>query len=111
MSKPTRILGIAGSLRKKSYNRAALRAAADLLPDGASLDIFDLDLIPPLNPEFEQIPPAPVVELKAHIREADAILFATPSTTTPFQACSRMQLTGLQDHAQIHLLKANPSPS
>ena len=46
MTTPIRILGIAGSLRRDSYNRAALRAAAQLVPADASLDIFDLDGIP-----------------------------------------------------------------
>ena len=32
MSSPLTILGIAGSLRKNSYNRAALRAAQELTP-------------------------------------------------------------------------------
>jgi chromate reductase len=43
-----RILGIAGSLRRRSYNRAALRAATQLAPDGAIVDIFELDGIPVL---------------------------------------------------------------
>jgi len=46
MSKPIRILGIAGSLRRQSYNRAALRAATQLAPEGATIDIFALDGIP-----------------------------------------------------------------
>lgn len=78
MSEPIRILGIAGSLRKKSYNRAALNAAADLLPEGATLEIFDIDGLPGFNEEDEQNPQAKIVELKQKIRDADAILFATP---------------------------------
>jgi NAD(P)H-dependent FMN reductase len=39
----TTILGIAGSLRRASYNRAALRAAQPLVPEGATLEIFELD--------------------------------------------------------------------
>ena len=78
MSKPVRILGIAGSLRRESYNRAALRAAAQLLPQDATLDIFELDGIPGFNQDEEQNPPAKVVELKRRIREADAVLFVTP---------------------------------
>lgn len=78
MSKVVRILGIAGSLRRESYNRAALRAAAELAPDGASIEIFELDGIPGFNQDDEQNPPAKVVELKQRIREADAILFVTP---------------------------------
>jgi chromate reductase len=46
MSKPVHILGIAGSLRRASYNRAALRAATQLVPEGATLDVFGLDGIP-----------------------------------------------------------------
>ena len=78
MADPLKILGIAGSLRKASYNRGALRAAQQLCPDGAKLEIFELDGIPPFNQDEEQKPPARVVELKKRIREADAILFVTP---------------------------------
>ena len=39
---PVSILGIPGSLRKASYNKAALRAAQELLPDGVTLAILDL---------------------------------------------------------------------
>ena len=73
-----RILGIAGSLRKASYNRAALRAAAELLPADTTLETFDLEGIPPFSEDIERTPPSRVVELKAKIREADAILIATP---------------------------------
>jgi chromate reductase len=73
-----KILGIAGSLRKESYNRGLLRAAAQLLPTGVTLDTFELNGIPVFNQDEEQNPPAKVVELKAKIRAADGILFATP---------------------------------
>jgi chromate reductase len=78
MNNPIRILGIAGSLRRQSYNRGALAAATKLVPEGASIEIFDLDGIPGFNQDDEKNPPAKVVELKSHIREADAILFVTP---------------------------------
>jgi len=78
MSKPIRILGIAGSLRRDSYNRAALRAATALVPEGATLETFELDGIPIFNQDEDQNPPAKVAELKRRIREADAILFVTP---------------------------------
>ena len=78
MSTPVRILGIAGSLRRQSYNRGALRAATELAPEGATIDIFELDGIPGFNQDEEQNPPAKVTELKRRIREADAILFVTP---------------------------------
>jgi chromate reductase len=78
MRKTVRILGIAGSLRRNSYNRAALRAATQLAPEGAAVDIFEIDGIPPFNQDDEQDPPAKIVELKRCIREADAVLFVTP---------------------------------
>ena len=78
MNQPVRILGIAGSLRRKSYNRAALRAAQQLVPQDAVLDIFELDGIPVFSEDDERQPPVKIVELKKRIREADAILFVTP---------------------------------
>lgn len=78
MSSPIRILGIAGSLRRASYNRAALRAATQLVPQDATLNTFELDGIPGFNQDEEQNPPAQVSALKQRVREADAILFVTP---------------------------------
>ncbi|HUO88039.1 MAG TPA: NAD(P)H-dependent oxidoreductase [Rhizomicrobium sp.] len=72
------ILGIAGSLRRGSHNRALLRAAQSLAPEGTRLEIADIDGIPLFNQDLERQPPAAVVDLKARIRAADAILFATP---------------------------------
>ena len=78
MNDSVKILGIAGSLRKGSYNRAALRAAQKLVPDNARLEIFELDGIPPFNQDLEMQPPQAVSELKNKVRSADAILFVTP---------------------------------
>jgi chromate reductase len=73
-----RILGIAGSLRRGSYNRAALRAATLLAPDGVEVDTLELAEIPIFNQDNERNAPAPVLELKRRIRAADAILMVTP---------------------------------
>jgi chromate reductase len=75
---PLTVLGIAGSLRRASYNRALLLAAQELAPEGVTLDTFDLIAIPPYNFDDEAVLPAPVAALKARIRAADAILIATP---------------------------------
>lgn len=72
------ILGIPGSLRRASYNRAALRAAEQLVPEGARIEVFELEGIPPFNQDEESHPPVRVSLLKARIRAADAILFVTP---------------------------------
>jgi chromate reductase len=73
-----KILGFAGSLRKGSYNRALLRAAGELLPEGVTMETFDITGIPLFNQDLEMDPPAAVKEFKAKIREADAILIVTP---------------------------------
>jgi chromate reductase, NAD(P)H dehydrogenase (quinone) len=78
VEKPIRILGIAGSLRQKLFNRAALRAAQQLVPQDAVLDVFELDGIPAFSEDEERQPPPKVVDFKKRIREADAILFVTP---------------------------------
>ena len=78
MSTPITILGIAGSLRKASINRGALRAAQQLAPADAKIESFDLDDIPVFNQDEDQRPPERVTQFKAKIRAADAILFCTP---------------------------------
>ncbi|MEM2110505.1 MAG: NAD(P)H-dependent oxidoreductase [Candidatus Bathyarchaeia archaeon] len=78
MSNQINILGFAGSLRKNSYNKALLRAATELLPKDAKLEIFELEGIPPFNQDLETQMPEKVKEFKAKIKTADAILIATP---------------------------------
>ena len=78
MSKPLVILGIAGSLRRDSFNRRALSAAQQLAPEGARIDVADIEGLPGFNQDLEGEPPAKVSELKRQIRDADAILFVTP---------------------------------
>ena len=73
-----KILGIAGSLRRGSYNRSALRAAVQLVPEGAQLETFELDNIPPFNSDLERELPCSVRAFKAAIKTADAILIVTP---------------------------------
>lgn len=76
------VLGIAGSLRKGSYNRALLRAARELAPEGMNIHIFDnqtLSLIPTYNEDVrQQGEPETVEKLKHEISQADALLFAIP---------------------------------
>ena len=78
MGELIKILGFAGSLRKESYNRSALRAAVKLAPRGVQLDTFELDNIPPFNQDHERELPQAVRAFKAAIKAADAILIVTP---------------------------------
>src|SRR5271169_5569843 len=74
-----KILGIAGSLRRGSYNAAALRAAQELAPAGMTIDIFDIAAIPLYNEDVKAqgFPPV-VADLRARIKAADGVLLATP---------------------------------
>ncbi len=73
------VLGISGSLRKASYNTAALRTAQALAPAGMTIEIFDLAPLPLYNEDVKAIGFPPVVqELRAKIKAADALLFACP---------------------------------
>ena len=78
MADPITILGIAGSLRKDSYNKAALRAAQQLCPQGAKLEIYDIAGLPLFNQDEERNPNPKVADFKARIRAADAIFISTP---------------------------------
>lgn len=78
MDKQITILGFAGSLRRGSYNKALLRAALELSPEEAKLEIFDLEGIPPYNMDLEDRMPERVKEFKEKIKTSDAILIASP---------------------------------
>ncbi|HZR45315.1 MAG TPA: NADPH-dependent FMN reductase [Candidatus Manganitrophaceae bacterium] len=80
LAAPLKIFGIAGSLRKGSFNRALLNAAIDVAPKGVAIRVFDrLAEIPPFNADVEAAgDPEPVAALKSAIRGADALLIASP---------------------------------
>jgi len=75
-----RILGISGSLRRGSHNRALLRAAAASLPPGATLEVWDdLAALPAYDEDLDRDPvPEPVAALRRAIADADVVLIATP---------------------------------
>jgi chromate reductase, NAD(P)H dehydrogenase (quinone) len=72
------ILGIAGSLRKESWNKGALRAAKALCPEGAKLEMYDIAGLPLFNQDEEKNPTPAVTDFKKAVRAADAILISTP---------------------------------
>ncbi|HEX5263303.1 MAG TPA: NADPH-dependent FMN reductase [Phenylobacterium sp.] len=78
-SPAVRVLGLAGSLRQGSYNRALLRAAQGMTPAGMTLEAFDLIEVPLYNGDVEaKGDPAAVAAMKDAMRAADAVLFVTP---------------------------------
>jgi chromate reductase len=74
-----RLLAVSGSLRRDSHNSRLLRAAAQQLPPGVELELYaGLKQIPPFDEDDEVAPAPEVLEWRAAIDAADAVLFATP---------------------------------
>ncbi len=79
MAEIIKILAFTGSLRQGSYNKAALRAAQKLAPEGVAVEIIDLAGLPFFNEDLEsEGVPVVVEEFKARIIAADALLICTP---------------------------------
>ena len=80
MNTTIKILGISGSLRRGSHNTAALRAAAEIAPDGVEIDIIDLNGLPMFNPdtEAETLQDPAVAGFRRAVADADGLLIATP---------------------------------
>jgi len=73
------LLLVSGSTRAASTNTATLRTAASLSVAGVTTTLYDgLTLLPAFNPDDEDLLPAAVVELRAAVRRADAVIFCTP---------------------------------
>lgn len=74
------IIGISGSLRRGSFNTALLHAAAELAPEGCTVEIVSIKGIPLYDGDVEATEGVPeVVErLKDRIASADGLLLATP---------------------------------
>lgn len=78
--RPVKVVGIAGSLRKGSYNRALLDAAVELAPDNMEIEVLDIAPVPMYNADLDNDDDRPeaVRRLKQAVGEAEAILFVTP---------------------------------
>ena len=75
----TKVVGISGSLRSDSHNTRLLRAAAELLPPGAELDLVAIGDLQLYNEDLDTHPaPASVQRLRDAISSADAIVISTP---------------------------------
>ena len=79
MDDTLQVLGIAGSLRDDSYNRALLEAAQRLSGTDMNITLIDIGDLPHFDADVEAAgDPEPVTEFKQAIRSADALLIATP---------------------------------
>ena len=77
---PIRVLAIAGSLRRASWNRRLIDAAAALAPAGVHVEPYDIGDVPLYDADLDtdETRPEAVRRLKQAIADADAVLFATP---------------------------------
>jgi chromate reductase len=78
-SRPIRVLGIVGSLRRESYNRRLVEAARQLT-ESMTIEPASLAGIPIYNPDtdVDGTRPGDVERLKVAIADADALLISTP---------------------------------
>ena len=115
-----RITGIAGSLRRESFNRKLLHAAEHEMPHGAELTVWDgLGAVPPFSEDLEAAPaPAGMTDLRQVIAEADGLLFATPeyNESVPGQLknaidwASRPPRGGVLQGKPAAVISASPTP-
>jgi chromate reductase len=107
-----RILGISGSLRRDSHNTALLRAAAELLPRGVELELFDgLKAVPPYDAD-DDVPghhDAAVVALKDAVEGADALLIATPEYSHSIPGVLKNALDWVSRPARDNVLQGKPA--
>ncbi len=87
MDKTIRILGIAGSLRQQSYNRGTLRAAVELTPEGAEIEIFELGGIPGFNQAKNRIRPKKSWNSNAKSARLTPFCLLRRNTIIQFRAC------------------------
>ena len=78
LEKTLKILGIVGSLRLGSFNKALMRAAIELAPEDSVINVFNIASIPPFNQDLENQPAEVVKNFKSEIKASDALLIVTP---------------------------------
>lgn len=104
-----RILGISGSLRRDSHNTRLLRAAAELLPPGAELEVWEqLRDVPPFDEDHESDPAPAVLALREAVEEADAVLFVTPEYNAGIPGQLKNAVDWLSRPYPDNALKAKP---
>jgi chromate reductase len=104
-----KVLGISGSLRRDSHNTKVLRAAAELLPTGVELELWDgLQDVPPYNEDDEARPPAAVTHLRETIAGADALLISTPEYNSSFPGALKNALDWASRPRETAALRNKP---
>ena len=105
-----RVLGLCGSLRRDSYNRRLLAAAARELPDAAVFQVFEeIDVIPPYNEDTEASEtPAAVQALRNALAAASAIVIATPEYNASVPGFLKNAIDWASRPYPDHVLRGKP---
>ena len=112
---PLRLLAISGSLRARSSNTSLLRLAIEVAPDDMQIVMYDgLASLPHFNPDDDiDVPPAPVLDLRARVGEADGLLICSPEYAHGVPGSLKNALDWLVasvelPHKPVALLNASP---
>jgi chromate reductase, NAD(P)H dehydrogenase (quinone) len=109
VTEPLRILAISGSLRERSFNRALLRAAAELAPPGVELVEADISHLPHYHGDLEAGGGHEEVDaLRAAVREADGLLLATPEYNRGTSGVLKNAIDWLSRPALVSVLRWKP---
>ncbi len=109
MSNEMRLLGIAGSLRRGSYNRALLRAAIEAAPEGVLVETAEIGDIPLYNADIDTAdPPEPVRRLRQSIAAADGLLIASPEYNYSIPGGLKNAIDWASRPANSSVLKGKP---
>jgi chromate reductase, NAD(P)H dehydrogenase (quinone) len=105
-----RVIGVAGSLRAGSYNRALLRAAQEMAPDALRIEVADLIDLPMFNADVDAHgTPAAVTELRILIRDADGLLLVTPEYNHGVPGVLKNAIDWLSQPLRGNVLEGKPT--
>jgi chromate reductase len=109
-SKPFRLLGLSGSLRRASANTAVLRTLQEALAPKAELTIFPLDEVPPYNPDRDgENAPEAVRDLKGAIAASDGLIVVSPEYNYGMSGVLKNALDWASRPAMKSPLKGKPA--
>ena len=105
-----RILGISGSLRRDSHNTSLVRAAAELLPSGNELVLWDeLRAVPPYDQDLDdESAPTAVASLRAAVADADVVLISTPEYNSSVPGALKNALDWASRPHATHVFRNKP---
>jgi chromate reductase len=105
-----RVIGLAGSLRAGSYNRALLRASQELAPPALRIEVADLIDLPMFNADVDaRGTPAAVTELRILIRDADGLLLVTPEYNHGVPGVLKNAIDWLSQPLRGNVLEGKPT--